>query len=318
METATTTKATAIKKPSRTKKTWKRVKKHWEFYLLIIPPMLYIILFKYLPIAGAQIAFRDFNVVGGLWGSEWVGLDHFISFFQSPNFWNILSNTLEISVVTLIFTFPAPIILALFLNEIRVGVFKKMSQTVTFAPHFISVVVMAGMIILFLDPSTGIVAKVFALFGLEPVDFLASASDFKYIYAFSEVWQHTGYASILYLAALAGINPEIYEAAKVDGASKLQKMIHVDLPGIAPAITVLLILSIGELTSIGFEKILLLQNPVNMPGSQVIPTYVYQVGLVNANYSFSTAIGLFNSVINFILLISVNWISRRISDNSLW
>lgn len=310
--------STPVKKTTRRQKTWRQMKKHWEFYLLIIPPMLYILIFKYLPIVGIQIAFRDFNPAEGLWGGKWVGLHYFTEFLNSPSFWHVLANTFEISVATLIVMFPAPLILALLLNEVRFGIFKKLSQTITFAPHFISVVVMAGMIILFLDPSTGILPKVLQLFGLHPTNFLANAGNFKFVYALSEMWQHAGYSSILYLAALAGINPELYDAAKVDGASRIQKIIHVDIPGILPIITILLILSVGELTAVGFEKILLLQNPVNLPGSEVIATYVYKVGLVNTNYSFATAIGLFNSVINFVLLFGVNWISRKISDNSLW
>jgi putative aldouronate transport system permease protein len=313
-----TNKAITEKKVTRSQTTFRKMKKHWQFYLIIIPPMLYIIIFKYLPLFGLQIAFRDFNVVGGIWGSPWVGFDQFTRFFDSPQFWSILGNTLKISIVTLIFTFPAPIILALLLNEVRVGIFKKISQTISFAPHFISVVVMAGMILLFLDPNNGILPKLLHFFGVEPINYLASITGFKYVYALSEVWQHTGYSSILYLAALAGVNPELYEAAKVDGASKLQKIINVDIPGILPAITILLILAIGELTSVGFEKILLLQNPVNLPGSQVIPTYVYQIGLINDSYSYATAIGIFNSVINFALLFVVNWIARKTSENSLW
>lgn len=294
------------------------MKKHWQFYLIVALPVLYIVIFKYLPIVGLQIAFREFNVRDGMWGSEWVGLHYFTSFFNSPLFWDIVGNTLKISITTMILTFPAPIILALILNEIRDGFFKKFSQTVSLAPHFISVIVMAGMIILFLNPVNGMFAGFFRFLGMEPVNFLASVPSFKFVYALSEVWQHAGYASIIYLAALASINPELYEAAKMDGASRWKKIFHIDIPGIALVITILLILQIGELTAVGFEKILLLQNPINLPGSQVIATYVYKVGLVNANYSFGTAIGLFNSIVNFILLISVNWISRRVSGNSLW
>ena len=306
------------KKPSKIKKNLRMMKKHWQFYIIILPSVLYILIFKYLPIVGMQMAFRDYNVRDGMWGSEWVGLKYFINFFNSPVFWDIFGNTLEISIVSLIIGFPIPIILALILNEIRGGFFKKFSQTITLAPHFISVVVMAGMVILFLHPTNGMFAKFFEIFGMEPVNYLSSAMGFKYIYALSETWQHAGYASIIYLAALAGINPELYEAAKIDGASRFQKVLHIDIPGIALVITIMLILQIGELTSVGFEKVLLLQNPMNIPGSEVIATYVYQVGLVNANYSFGTAIGLFNSVINFILLVSVNAISRKVSGNSLW
>lgn len=265
-----------------------------------------------------QIAFRDFKARDGFWGSEWVGLEHFTRFMSSPQFWDIMFNTLEISVVTLLFSFPAPIILALLLNEVRVKTLKKFSQTITLAPHFISVVVMAGMIILFMDPSYGIISKIVSFFGFQPTNYLASPSNFKFVYAFSEVWQHVGYSSIIYLAALSAVNPELYEAARVDGASRLQKIIHIDLPGLAPTIMILLILSVGDLTSVGFEKILLLQNPVNLAGSEVIPTYVYKIGLINASYSYATAIGMFNSIINFVLLISVNWFSRKVSNNSLW
>jgi putative aldouronate transport system permease protein len=316
LETATA--ARPVKKANKLQHNLRLMKKHWQFYLLVTLPVLYLIVFKYFPIVGMQMAFRDFNVRDGMWGSEWVGLHYFINFFNSPLFWNIVGNTLEISLVTLLFTFPTPIILALMLNEVRDGMFKKISQTITLAPHFISVIVMAGMIILFLHPNYGMFAKFFELLGMEPVNYLASVAGFKYVYALSEMWQHTGYASIIYLAALAGINPELYEAAKMDGASRLKKIIHIDIPGIALVITILLILQVGELTAVSFEKILLLQNPVNLAGSQVIATYVYQVGLVNANYSFGTAIGLFNSVVNFILLVSVNWIARRVSGNSLW
>jgi putative aldouronate transport system permease protein len=303
---------------SRLSKNWKLMKKHWQYYVLVLLPVAYIVIFKYLPIVGVQMAFRDYNVVDGMWGSKWIGLHYFTEFFKSPLFWGIFGNTLKISVTTMIFTFPTPIILALILNEVRDNVFKRFSQTITLAPHFISVVVMSGMIILFLDPKFGMLPKMMEWVGIEPVNFLASVVSFKYVYALSEVWQHVGYSAIIYLAALAGINPELYEAAKMDGASRFKKILHLDIPGISLVMTILLILQIGELTGVGFEKILLLQNPINQPGSEVIATYVYNVGLVNANYSFGTAIGLFNSVINFILLFTVNWISRRVSENSLW
>ena len=267
--------------------------------------------------AGVQIAFKDYNFVKGIWGSDWVGLLHFKTFFSSPNFWPILRNSLEISLITLLFNFPAPIILALFLNEIRVGFFKKSVQMITYAPHFISTVVMCGMILLFLAPN-GEIGKFFTLLGIKTINFMGIADDFKFVYALSDMWQHMGYSSIIYLAALAGVSPELYEAAKVDGASRLQKMIYIDLPGIAPAVVIILILSTGDILNVGFEKTYLLQNNLNLPGSEVIATYVYKVGLLNANYSYSTAIGVFNSVITFTLLIIVNAISRRISEHSLW
>jgi putative aldouronate transport system permease protein len=207
------------------------MKKHWQYYLLILLPLAYIIIFKYLPIVGMQMAFRDYNVVDGMWGSKWIGLHYFEEFFKSPLFWDIFGNTLKISITTMIFTFPAPIILALILNEVRDSFFKRFSQTITLAPHFISVVVMSGMIILFLDPKFGMLPKIMDWVGFEPVNFLASVVNFKYVYALSEVWQHVGYSAIIYLAALAGINPELYEAAKMDGASRFKKILHVDIRG---------------------------------------------------------------------------------------
>jgi putative aldouronate transport system permease protein len=295
----------------------RRFSRYWQLYMLILLPLAYIIIFKYIPMLGVQIAFKDYNFAKGMWGSEWVGLKHFKQFFSSPNFWPIIRNTFNISFVTLVIGFPAPIILALFLNEVRGGLFKKTIQMVTYAPHFISTVVMSGMIILFLSP-TGLVGNVFKLFGMVPINFLGNASHFKYVYALSDLWQHTGYASILYLAALSAINTDLYEAAKVDGASRFQKMLHIDLPGITPVIVILLILSTGDVLNVGFEKTYLLQNALNLPGSEVIATYVYKVGLVNANYSYSAAIGMFNAVITFILLLSVNAVARRFSENSLW
>jgi putative aldouronate transport system permease protein len=295
----------------------RRLARYWQLYLLVLLPLIYIIIFKYVPMLGVQIAFKNYNIVKGIWGSDWAGLQHFQQFFRSPNFWPILKNTFEISLVTLLFNFPAPILLALFLNEIRAGFFKKTVQMVTYAPHFISTVVMSGMILLFLSP-TGEIGKLFELFGMKAANYLGIAQDFKYVFALTDMWQHLGYASIIYLAALAGINPDLYEAARVDGASRFRKMLNVDLPGIMPAIVVLLILSTGDVLNVGFEKTYLLQNSLNLPGSEVIATYVYKVGLINANYSYSTAIGVFNSVITFVLLVLVNWIARRFSEHSLW
>jgi putative aldouronate transport system permease protein len=291
--------------------------RYWQLYLMVLLPLVYIIVMKYIPMFGVQIAFKDYNIVKGIWGSDWVGLEHFRQFFSSPNFYPILKNSLQISMVTLIFNFPAPIILALFLNEIRTGFFKNTVQMVTYAPHFISTVVMSGMILLFLSP-TGEIGKIFNFFGIIPINFLGIADDFKYVYALTDMWQHMGYSSIIYLAALSGINPDLYEAARVDGASRFKKMLHIDLPGIMPVIVILLILGTGDVLNVGFEKTYLLQNNLNLPGSEVIATYVYKVGLINANYSYSTAIGVFNSIITFILLVLVNWIARRTSEHSLW
>lgn len=296
-------------------KAWKR---HWQLYLLVIPPVLYFIIFKYIPMANAVIAFKDYNVVQGIWGSEWAGFKYFRLFFENPNFWPLVKNTLILSLYALVVGFPIPIILALLLNEVRQGIFKRSVQLVTYAPYFISTVVIVSMLTLILSPRLGIVNDVLAMFGLESINFLGEPGMFRSVYVWSDVWQHAGYNAIIYIAALAGVNPELYEAAKVDGASRLQKIIHIDLPSIMPVMVIILILNVGNIMAIGFEKVYLLQNPLNLATSEIIATYVYKVGLLNANFSFATAVGLFNSVINLILLLSVNSIAKRISNNSLW
>ena len=296
----------------------RRILKHWEYYLLVLIPMAYIVIFKYVPMVGAQIAFRDFNVIQGMWGSPWVGFREFVRFFESPSFWRLIENTFSISLTRLLLGFPAPIILALALNEISSRSFKRSVQMVTYAPHFISTVVMASMIILFLNPRLGLFGVLMRAAGVQPVNYLAVASHFKFVYALSDIWQHAGYGAIIYMAALAAINPELYEAARIDGASRLQKIVHVDIPGIMPVMVILLILEFGEIMEVGFEKIYLLQNPVNISASEIIQTYVYKIGIINASFSFASAVGLFNSVINFILLVAVNAAARRISNNSLW
>lgn len=268
--------------------------------------------------ANAVIAFKDYNVVQGIWGSEWAGFKYFRLFFENPNFWPLVKNTLILSLYALVVGFPIPIILALLLNEVRQGIFKRSVQLVTYAPYFISTVVIVSMLTLILSPRLGIVNDVLAMFGLESINFLGEPGMFRSVYVWSDVWQHAGYNAIIYIAALAGVNPELYEAAKVDGASRLQKIIHIDLPSIMPVMVIILILNVGNIMAIGFEKVYLLQNPLNLATSEIIATYVYKVGLLNANFSFATAVGLFNSVINLILLLSVNSIAKRISNNSLW
>ena len=267
---------------------------------------------------GAQIAFRDYNVIEGMWASQWIGLRHFVLFFQSPSFLRIVGNTLFLNLLGLSIGFPAPILLALALNEIRKRYFKRTVQMVTYAPHFISTVVMVSMIITVLSPRIGFMGFAMRLVGVEPIDLLARARYFKLIYALSDVWQHAGFGAIIYLAALSGINPELYDAVKIDGASILRKIVHIDIPGILPTIVIMLILACGNIMNVGFEKIYLMQNPLNLPASEVIATYVYKIGLIRANYSFGTAVGLFNSVINLAILVVVNYIARRISDISLW
>lgn len=296
----------------------RKIMKHWQFYLLVFLPLLYIIIFKYIPMFGVIIAFKEYNVVQGILGSPWAGLKYFKQLFEVPFFWQYFKNTLEISLYGMAIGFPAPIILALALNEIRNGVFKKSVQMVTYAPYFISTVVIVSILIVNLSPNVGLLSNAFRALGMEPIDFMGKAGFFKTIYVFSDVWQFTGYGAIIYIAALSGVNPDLYEAAKVDGASRFQKIIHIDIPSLVPVIVILLILNLGQMMSLGFEKIYLMQNPLNQNTSEVISTYVYKVGLLGANFSFSAAIGLFNSVINFVLLVLVNYISKKISSNSLW
>jgi putative aldouronate transport system permease protein len=302
--------------------TWHTAKRsfrrHWQLYLILTPGLLYFIVFKYIPMVNAVIAFKDYNVVAGIWGSAWVGFKHFELFFSNPVFWTLLQNTLILSLYALLVGFPIPIILAIALNEIRDGLFKRSVQMITYAPYFISTVVMVSMIMLLLAPRLGIVNIGLQALGLPPSNLLGRPDSFSSIYVWSGVWQNTGYAAIVYLAALSGIDPTLYEAAKVDGASRIQKILNIDLPGIMPVAVIILILTVGSLLAIGFEKVYLLQNPLNLSASEIIPTYVYKIGLLNANFSFATAVGLFNSVINMILLILVNAWAKRVSDFSLW
>ncbi|ERL65729.1 ABC transporter permease [Schleiferilactobacillus shenzhenensis] len=296
----------------------KRLKKNWRLYVLILPTFLCFLVFSYIPMYGVLIAFKDYVPVLGIWNSPWVGFKYFNQFFQSYYFWDLIRNTLGIQVYGLIVGFPLPIILALALNEMKDGVWKKFSQTITYAPNFISVVVMGGMIIAFLDPSTGIINHALQAVGIQPIAFMSDPKWFKTVYVLSSVWQGTGWGSVIYLAALAGVDPALHEAAIVDGASKIQRIWHINLPAIVPTMVILLILNVGSLFSMGYEKILLLQNPLNLSSSNVIATFVYKQGLLDGQYSYAAAVGLFNSAINAILLIVVNKIARRVSDNSLW
>lgn len=267
---------------------------------------------------GLQIAFRDYLPGLGIWGSEWVGWHHFVRFFQSYQFWEIMENTLVLSIYELAVGFPLPIVLALMLNMLISHKYKRFIQTVVYAPHFISVVVMVGILFVFLSPSSGLINHFIVLFGGSPINFMASPEWFKTLYVFSGVWQGTGFAAIIYLAALAGVDPSLHEAAVMDGASKFKRVLHIDIPAILPVSVIMLILALGNLMNMGFEKALLMQTPLNKESSNIIATYVYEVGIQQAQYSFGTAVGLFNSIINLILLVTVNQIARRVSDNSLW
>lgn len=290
----------------------------WQLYVLILPAFLYFLIFHYGPMYGVQIAFKDYIPGLGIWGSPWVGLKHFTRFFNSYYFGTLLKNTIGISVYALVVGFPLPIILALGLNEVKDGPFKKTIQTVTYAPHFISVVVIVGMIIAFLSPQTGIINHAIKGLGYKPIAFMENPKWFKTIYVLSDVWQSTGWSSVIYMAALSGVDPQLHEAATIDGASRWQRLLYVNLPALVPTMVILLIMNFGGIMSLGHEKVLLMQNPLNMPSSNIISTFTYQQGLLDAHYSYAAAIGLFNSIINAVLLLGVNKVSRKLSDVSLW
>ncbi|MCL2834492.1 MAG: ABC transporter permease subunit [Treponema sp.] len=295
-----------------------RMARCWQLYLIMLAPMVVIFIFSYGPMFGVQIAFKEFRANAGIWGSPWVGFTHFINFFKSYQFKRLVTNTLGISVYGLFAGFPIPIILAILINETLNPGIKKGVQLITFAPHFISTVVMTNMVLMFISVYGGLVNNIIVSFGGARVDFIGKPEYFKSIYVWSGIWQNMGYNSIIYIAALSAIDPALYEAATIDGASKFQRILHIDLPGIAPTIIILLILNSGQIMNVGYEKILLMQNNLNMPASDVISTYVYRMGLENTQYSFSAAVGLFNSVINALLLVLVNQIARRIGETSLW
>jgi putative aldouronate transport system permease protein len=312
--------------PYRYKKTTglsqvgRRFIKCWQLYILFLLPLIYIIVFKYFPMYGAQIAFRDYKFTEGITSSPWVGFKHFVRFFESHEFWNLMKNTLGISLYNLAAGFPFPIILAIMLNYARSERYKKTVQMVTYAPYFISVVVMVSMVLQFLSPRVGIINVIREIFGLERVNFMGVPEYFKSIYVWSGIWQGAGYGAIIYLAALAAIDPTLHEAAIVDGANKVQRIWYIDLPGIMPTAVILLILNTGQILNTGFEKILLMQNPMNLRTSEVIDTFVYKVGLAaqTVNFSYPTAVGLFKSVVNLILIVIVNRIAKRTSESSLW
>ncbi|MBN3555720.1 sugar ABC transporter permease [Fictibacillus nanhaiensis] len=296
----------------------KKIMRNWELYLFVLPCLLWFIVFKYVPMYGIQLAFKQYIPTEGIWGSPWIGFQHFTRFFESYQFWTLIKNTLSLSLWAFIFTFPVPIIVALLLNQLTSERYKKFVQTVIYAPHFISTVVLVGILFVFLSPTSGIVNHLIVLFGGEPILFMARPEWFKPLYVISGLWQETGWATIIYLAALAGVSPALHEAAIMDGANKWQRIWHVDIPGIRPTIVILLILAIGNIMNIGFEKAYLMQTDLNKSASAIIPTYVYEIGLQRAQYSFAAAIGLFNSVINLIMLLLVNRIVRKLGGNSLW
>lgn len=310
--------AVGLSRRKQRQKNWKLAKQNYMLYLFVLPALLYILIFCYWPMYGIIIAFKDYKAVLGIWGSPWAGFKYFQEFFSSYRFWTLLWNTLSISLYSLIAGFPMPIILALILNYVKNQKFKKFAQTATYAPHFISTVIMVSMLFIFLSPRTGMVNSLLAVLGAEPVYFMGTPGCFRHIYVWSGIWQGTGWGSIIYMAALAGVSPELHEAAIIDGATKIKRIWHIDLPTILPTTMILLIMNMGSIMSIGFEKVFLMQTDLTIGVSEIISTYVYKMGLVNARYDYSTAIGLFNNVINFILLVLVNKVAKRLSGTGLW
>ena len=286
-------------------------------YLLLLPVVIYYIVFHYYPMYGAQIAFKDYSPAKGIEGSAWAGFKHFQSFFNSIYCGRLIKNTLVINIKNLVLGFPAPIILALLLNEVKNVGFKKVVQTISYLPHFISTVVICGMITSFCG-SDGIITSIFTLFGYPKQNLLYNQNLFQPIYVISGIWQTIGWGSIIYLAAISGINDELYEAARIDGAGRLKQVWHVTIPGIMPTIITMLVLRVGNMMNLGYEKIMLLYNSAVYETADVISTYVYRKGILDMSYSFSTAVGLFNSVVNLILLISANQISKKLTESSLW
>ena len=296
----------------------RRIKSNIPLYVLLFPSIILLIMFAYIPMLGLVIAFKDYSPANGIINSPWVGFKYFTQFFNSVQFGTTMMNTLKISIYSILVGFPLPILLALLCNQLRAGKFKKVFQVTTYLPHFISTMVMCGIIILFLSPNSGLIANIFKSLGWTMPNLLSKPDSFAGVYVWSDVWQHIGWDSIIYLAALSAIDPTYYEAATMDGASRMQKILNIDLPLLLPTAMILLILRAGSLLSIGFEKVLLLQNPLNLAGSEVISTYVYKVGMLNFQYSYSTAIGLFNTVVNLIILLSVNWFSKRYTKTGLF
>lgn len=296
----------------------RKCRQHWQFYVLIFLPLLYIIIFCYIPMPGVLMAFERYSPSKGLFGSQWVGLTYFKQFFSSPSSLSVLWNTLRIGVTSLVLGFPVPILLAIGLNEIGSQKFKKSVQMITYAPYFISTVVMVGILMQITDPRLGILNHVIEFFGGEAINFMGDPDKFDMVYVLSGIWQNAGYSAVIYVAALAGVDKEVQEAAIVDGVSRLQRIWHVDLPAIRSQIIILLIFNVGSVLNVGYEKVYLMQNDMNIQASEVISTFVYKVGLVNADYGFSTAVGLLNAVISLILLTATNAIAKKFSETSIW
>ena len=296
----------------------KRKDSHWQLWLMMIPAIIYMLLFVYKPMSGVLIAFQKYSLKKGIWGSKWIGFDNFTRLFKSYWFPVILKNTLTLSLLSLLVSFPAPIILALAANEIRSEKRKRLFQTVSYAPHFISTVVVCGMITVFLSPESGVINFLLKTVGIDPIAFLAKPKMFKWVYVLSGIWQTVGWSAIIYIAALSGVDKNLLEAAEIDGANRIQRILYVNLPVLVPTIVIMFILRCGSILSVGYEKVYLLQNTANLSASEVISTYVYKVGLEKADFGFSTAVNLFNNVINCIVLILSNKLSKKVSGSSLF
>ena len=298
----------------------RRITRNWGLYLLLLPSLVLLVMFAYKPMYGIIIAFKDYKNSLGIVGSPWSDplFKNFMRFFNSFQCKTTIRNTLWLSLYSMLAGFPIPIMLALMINQITAKRFRKGFQTILYLPHFISTVVMVGLLLIWLSPSTGLIGTIYRMFGKEAPNLMGMASAFPSLYVWSDIWQHAGWDSIIFLAALSSIDPTLYEAATVDGASRWQKLIYIDLPLILPTACIMLILRAGNLMNVGFEKVFLMQNDLNMQTSEVIATYVYKMGLKNNQYAVSTAVNLFNNVINFVLLVLVNGVTRKLGDTSLW
>ena len=302
----------------KVKQKQKSIWKNWQLYVMCLPAIIFLLLFAYKPMYGIIIAFKSYSMRAGIWGSKWVGFANFERLFSSYWFPIILKNTLTLSVLSLVLGFPLPIILALLLNEVKSSRLQKTFQTISYAPHFISTVVLCGMVTLFVSPSSGIINKLIEALGGEAINFLQEPAMFKWVYVLSGVWQEIGWGSIIYFATLSGVDKALLEAAEIDGASRFQKIWYINLPVLVPTILILLILNCGSLLSVGYEKVYLLQNATTLSSSEVISTYVYKAGLENADFSFGAATDMFNSVVNTVILLSANAISKRATKTSLF
>ena len=310
--------ATAIGRPVARRSLARRMLMNWQLYLFILPAVAFFAIFQYGPMYGLQLAFKDFIASEGIWRSPWIGLHNFQTFFSSFFFWQLFTNTLTISGYSLLAGFPFPILLALALNEVRNRRYKKLVQTVSYAPHFISTVVMVGMILIFLHPESGMVNALLKALGRQPVSFMSKGSYFQSIYVWTGVWQSLGWNSVIFFATLASVDPQQHEAAVIDGASRMQRIWYINIPVIMPTVIILFILNAGQIMNVGFEKIFLMQNQLNSSASEVIATYVYKMGVQGGRFAFSTAVGLFNSVINCAVLLIVNRVAKAVSSVGIW